>query len=275
MKKFIIILIVALTSITLTQAIAQKHRHTPRTVQQSQTVQQTQTTVAQLAELVDSVNKGITVYSDTTSADTATSAVVISQNDANDYDVDFDWTNGLGGKAMLGLVGMTFIAMLLIVFAPIIFIAIILFYLYKRNKQKDKLMREAIDKGIMPEQFVNATQQQSGASKVTDAPMMQKAIKNISIGLGLVVMFNVIDVELFAAIGWFVAIYGAGQLILAYFSGEKADIKFRNPIYTEEVVKEEESSSYTKNEKGNNASTNNNNNNQTTDSTTDHYDKSE
>lgn len=274
MKKFIIILIVALTSITLTQAIAQKHRHTPRTVQQSQTVQQTQTAVAQPAELVDSVNKGITVYSDTTSADSATSAVVVSQRDTDDFDINIDSPSSFLVNTVSGMMIAMIVALAMLVFAPIIFVALILFYLYKRSKQKDKLMREAIDKGVMPEQFVNTTQQ-NNAPKVANAPMMQKAIKNISIGLGLVVMFNVIDVELFAAIGWFVAIYGAGQLILAYFSGEKADIKFRNPIYTEEVVKEEESSSYTKNEKGNNASTSNNNNNQTTDSTTDHYDKSE
>lgn len=120
-------------------------------------------------------------------------------------------------------------------FGPVILVAIILFFIYKRKKQRDMVVMAAINKGVeVPEGYGGKNsssysgtteQKREECSKTTgngvaDMPMMHQGIKNVAIGAGLYVMGKYI-VSILCGIGIFIAIYGIGQIAISYVSGEK------------------------------------------------------
>lgn len=133
-------------------------------------------------------------------------------------------------------------------FGPVILVAIILFFIYKRKKQRDMVVMAAINKGVdVPEGYggsysrntsTNGTSddQRSNKNTVTDDPMMHKGITNICTGLGLVVFACYLDLDILVGIGWMVVIFGVGKIAIAYLSGER---KFRKeePKYTRTIEK--------------------------------------
>lgn len=143
-----------------------------------------------------------------------------------------------------------------IFFGPVILVAIILFFIYKRKKQRDQVVIAAINKGVdIPAGYGgNYSRNTSSANEPTNVsrsnktavaedPMMHKGITNICTGLGLVVFAYYLGLDILVGIGWMVVIFGIGKVVIAYLSGDKV-FKKEEPKYTRtiEKVKEDEKS---------------------------------
>lgn len=245
MKKYVFIILAVISTVAFTQVNAQKHRHTPQAAATQTTAQTAKaTTTTESGELVDSVNKGYTAYSDTTSA-AGDNAVVTDQKDMNADDsaiITGNINGDLNDDTIKAIAIAGIVLCIIFVIAPVAIIGMILLYLYKRNKRKEKVIQEAAANGQpIPQEMIQE-------KKAGDEQLLQKGIKHVAVGLGLVVMFYVMGIDFLSAIGWFVTIYGAGQIVIAYMSGAKGQIKFRNPIYSDNVTVKEEEDNYDKSE---------------------------
>lgn len=190
-------------------ATAQKHRH--HTVTQQTT---------QVADTTD--NSGIEAFSDTTSA------VVPSQSSNSgtqtytvDYDDDIDnmfngtpldmWAKTIGfGIGGIILAMFVLLLIFLLCISPFIILALIIRMLIKRHNDNVGLAEKAVEQGQpLPETNVEI-----------DTQYREKGVKNMSIGIGLLLMGMIMDVSVLTATGALVACYGLGYV---YISRKKGD----------------------------------------------------
>lgn len=158
---------------------------------------------------------------------------------------------GIVGKAVDSGITVAIIAIISVFFGPVILVAIILYFIYKRKKQRDQVVIAAINKGVeIPAGYGGSYSRSTSSSSSSEAPrsykstpadqsMMHNGIKNISIGLGFVVLSIYLHLGILGGIGWMVVIYGVGKLAIAYLSGEKT-IRKEEPKYTRTVEKVQE-----------------------------------
>ena len=146
-------------------------------------------------------------------------------------------------------------------FCPVILIALILYFIYKRKKSRDAVVMEALRNGRdIPYGYgsssrASQTSSTSGNSssnnarpayaaprqtpmygRFADQPVLHDGIKKVAIGFGVFVLACFMSFSLLAGIGWFIVIFGIGQIIIGYLSAGKV----------KEPVKEE--SKYTRDE---------------------------
>lgn len=117
--------------------------------------------------------------------------------------------------------------------APVLILAVILFFVYKNKQQKNKLAMAAIEKGISPETVMNHTnssmnaydkqQQLNGYKKTGNAETMEKGIMKVVISIGLYCVAKIMHINIVTAIALFVAVYGIGQIVIAMFVNKKKD----------------------------------------------------
>ena len=152
---------------------------------------------------------------------------------------------GFMADAVDGGIVIAVLAIIGLFFGPAIILAIILYFIYKRKKQRDAVVIAAINKGVeVPAGYGSApkvtaattTESNKTYTKKTtvaaEDPMQHKGIKNIAIGVGLAILARYLHLDLLTGIGWFVAVYGIGQIVIAYVSGEKTQNKrtYKNEI---------------------------------------------
>lgn len=186
---------------------AQRHRHTPRTE-----------TVAK--DSAKSKDQGIEAYSDTSSVATDSAAydttVPATDNDSfdqDDFDNPFSWfahlsSTNFAGVAFIIVVLLTFILLLM----PLIIVLLIIRYLIKRHNDRVHLAEKAMETGQM------LNEEDMPLSKKSPEYMWQRGIKNVSIGLGLMVFFWFLGAESLAGIGGLIACLGAGQMFMVRFN---------------------------------------------------------
>ena len=159
--------------------------------------------------------------------------------------------------------------MFCVFFGPVILIALILYFIYKRKKSRDAVVMEALRNGRdIPYGYGSSSRasQNSSASgnshqneyinnnagrarqsyeaprqtpmygRFADQPVLHDGIKKVAIGFGVFVIACFMSFRLLAGIGWFIVIFGIGQIIIGYLSAGKV----------KEPVKEE--SKYTRDE---------------------------
>ena len=114
--------------------------------------------------------------------------------------------------------------------APVLILAVILFFVYKNKQQKNKLAMAAIEKGISPEAVTNSSmnaydkqQQLNGYKKTVNAENMEKGIMKLAIGIGLYCVAKIMHINIIGAIALFVAVYGIGQIVIAMLVNKKKD----------------------------------------------------
>lgn len=186
---------------------AQRHRHTPRTE-----------TVAK--DSAKSKDEGIEAYSDTSSVATDSAAydttVPATDNDSfdqGDFDNPFSWfahlsSTNFAGVAFIIVVLLMFILLLM----PLIIVLLIIRYLIKRHNDRVHLAEKAMETGQM------LNEEDMPLSKKSPEYMWQRGIKNVSIGLGLMVFFWFLGAESLAGIGGLIACLGAGQMFMVRFN---------------------------------------------------------
>lgn len=173
--------------------------------------------------VVDNDNEGdeVVAYSDSITNDS------IAQAEDEDYENQFErrmerkMMNVIEGLATPGIVVAVIFAIilcLLVFLAPLIIVILLIRYFIKRNNARVRLAEKAIETGqSMPEDLKPIERQSSEF-------LHERGVKNITIGLGLFVMFLIWrSSTFFLGVSALVAIYGVGQLYLSRTSINRYD----------------------------------------------------
>ena len=236
---------------TCTVVWAQNHRHSTRTESVEDSV-------------VTEAGESIAVMESADWDDDLEDVIDKVVNDAvsRSYHHDRDgWLIRNADKIGGGAVFIVAISVFCVFFGPVILIALILYFIYKRKKSRDAVVMEALRNGRdIPYGYgsssrASQTSSTSGNSssnnarpayaasrqtpmygRFADQPVMHEGIKKIAIGLGVYVLSRFMNFGLLGGIGWFIVIFGIGQIIIGYLSAGKV----------KEPVKEE--SKYTRDE---------------------------
>ena len=217
MKKVLLTLTLLLTLSMSLQAAGQKHRHTPRN------------------EQVDTTSQGgIEVFSDTTSADTATVTRKVTvttrtspwSTTSTTYDVDGDDMESIVGSLFSQMDGKDFAGMLfvlgvlfiLFVLAPVLIIIALFYFINKNRKEKMRLAQMAMQQGQpIPDQLLNEQ-----STDINDE--YQKGLRQCFVGVGLMIFLGLTAGEVGFGIGALVFCIGLGKIV----AGKMAEKKSRD-----------------------------------------------
>ena len=212
-------------------ATAQKHRHTPRTEQVSDTVKHNQ--------------GSIEAFSDTTA--TTSNANV----DDDDYTYRRHVTYETDGeeaahvvKSVLEDMGGSFVLIPILAilcfgfFLPIIIVLLVFYFINRNRKEKYRLAQMAIQNGQpIPDQLLK----DSAAETFADNSMYNAGIRQMFTGIGLAIFLGIIIDELGVGIGALVFFIGLGKFIIARQSRKNTeDLKNMNRDFENNNPKNEE-----------------------------------
>ena len=208
MKQLLITLTMLLVLGLTTEAVAQKHRHTPQ---------------PQQTELVDSTSKnGVEAFSDTTS--TASTPTAADDNFPFDDEDDYVVTTNLDrffdhfGVMQTGLAGMFFVLIVLLiifVLSPLLIIIAVFYFINKNRKDKMRLAQMAMQQGQpIPDQLLKEQ------SPVGDEEY-KSGLRQCFVGVGLMIFLWFAAGEVGFGIGALVFCIGLGKLIVAKSTASK------------------------------------------------------
>lgn len=235
MKKILLSMAVVLTLGSSVPVDAQRHRHTPRTETVVSTSAAPHSSASKKSQASNNKDEGIEAFSDTSSVDTSTTTIYNgagngAKNNPDSFDSDFmnDPLWWLGGSTASRFLGGTFLVILvlfgiIIALMPLIIVALIIRYLVKRDKEHIRLAEKAMEKGKP------LNEEQMPLSKKSPDYMWRRGIRNVSIGVGLMVFFWFLGAESLAGIGGLVACLGVGQMVMVRYNyngkfGQRNDI---------------------------------------------------
>ena len=233
MKQTFITLLLVLTLGTNTEALAQRHRHTPRVEAVSHKAKASDRSHKAAAEKAK--NGGIEAFSDTTSsADDTVDTAVVDTTYTSGYHVQEDDFNDSPWfvKAITGAlgVGAVIFALLIVVLvflflvSPFIIIILVLRYLIRRHNDNVRLAEKAMESG----QAVPSGAKIAKHRTYSNEDQWQRGIKTVSIGLGLMALFWFIGAEQLVGVGVLILCMGAGQMLIGRTSRRN-----ESPIYEE------------------------------------------
>jgi uncharacterized membrane protein len=212
MKQLLITLTMLLVLGLTTEAVAQKHRHTPQ---------------PQQTELVDSTSKnGVEAFSDTTS--TASTPTAADDNFPFDDEDDYVVTTNLDrffdhfGVMQTGLAGMFFVLIVLLiifVLSPLLIIIAVFYFVNKNRKDKMRLAQMAMQQGQpIPDQLLKEQ------SPVGDEEY-KSGIRQCFVGVGLMIFLWFAAGAVGFGIGALVFCIGLGKVLVARMTDKKQDNK--------------------------------------------------
>ena len=240
MKKNMFILLALLLALNVTTVDAQsKRHHRTHTVQVDKIVKQAdsisdvalatarqkaneameaavkaQALADELVAKADSLEDGIEAFSDTIEAISQgkTTTVHIDADDWNPehYDNPFAWLVALTASTG-GILLAIFIVLMVLLFIlfPFIILALLLRFIIKRHNDRVTLAEKAMESGQpIPEEIMSVDKQSEGY-------LWKRGIRNVAIGLGLMLMFWIWNANTLVGIGGLIFCYGVGQLIIS------------------------------------------------------------
>lgn len=228
MKRTILSMAVFLALGTPVPVSAQRHRHTPRTETVAQKPSDDRISNAKASAKADkgenSNDEGIEAYSDTSSVvqdDNAAYNVNDEEpvNDSNRYDPGrfkdpVSWLAFLCSTSFVG----TLVAVLILViflaclFMPLIIVLLVIRYFIRRHNDRVRLAEKAMEEGR------SMTDEEMPLSKKSPDYMWRRGVRNVSIGLGLMIFFWFIEAKPLVGIGGLVACLGAGQMFMVRYN---------------------------------------------------------
>ena len=236
MKKNLILLLAFLLALNVNTVDAQSKRHHKSTtnlveqvVKQADSISNTAVSTArqkaneameaavkaqaladELVAKADSMEDGIEAFSDTTQAIAQTATNNVDDWNSDSFDEPFSWfdsiTNTTGGIFLL-----IFILLLIILFvlAPFIILALLLRFIIKRHNDRVNLAEKAMENGQpIPDEIMSIDKQ-------SEDYMWKRGIRNVAIGLGIMVMFWIWNADTLTGIGALIFCYGIGQMIIS------------------------------------------------------------
>lgn len=217
-----------LISITLTLALLATSP-VNQAMAQGQKGKATATATTNAPAVNDSTDEeGIVAYSDTTETDAQGDSVTYYNGKGNTASLDWnnDQADSLLERWALELLGgtagfwasafATLVVILVFLFlcSPFIVLGLFIWYLVRRNRQRLDFARQAMENGQpIPQEMLSMELQ-------TDSYMWSKGVRNVFLGLGLIVFGLFIDIEILAAVGALLICMGAGQCVIAKTSGK-------------------------------------------------------
>lgn len=236
MKKNVILLLAFLLALNVNIADAQSKRHHQATTNQVEQVTQQADSIVSAAvsnarqkaneameaavkaqaladELVakaDSMEDGIEAFSDTINGITQTQTTSIDDWNPDHYDDPFSWlrtlTNTTGGIILALFI---LLAIFLFILLPFIIFALLLRFIIKRHNDRVTLAEKAMDTGQpIPDEIMSIDKQSEGY-------MWNRGIRNVAIGLGIMLMFWIWNADTLIGIGALIFCYGVGQMIIS------------------------------------------------------------
>lgn len=217
-----------LISITLTLALLATSP-VNQAMAQGQKGKATATATTNAPAVNDSTDEeGIVAYSDTTETDAQGDSVTYYNGKGNT--ASLDWNNDqadsllerwalelLGGTAgFWASVFATLVVILVFLFlcSPFIVLGVFIWYLVRRNRQRLDFARQAMENGQpIPQEMLSMELQ-------TDSYMWSKGVRNVFLGLGLIVFGLFVSIEILGAVGALLICMGAGQCVIAKTSGK-------------------------------------------------------
>lgn len=202
MKKILVAIMAGLVISAAMPTMAQRHRHTPMA-----TVK-----VDSKADKDGNTKSSTTIvaFSDTADVDTADMADEDSLFDAGTY----GWDKPYNLEALSDIMENAFlpIAIVFIMFclAPVLIIALIIYFIIKSRKQKIQLAELALKNGQPIPQDIAKSKQPN------DQGLWEKGVKKMFLGIGFVVFSIFIHSRTCTGTGFIIAFYGAGQAIIAW-----------------------------------------------------------
>lgn len=198
-------------------------------IAQGQKGKATVTTTTNAPAANDSTDEeGIVAYSDTTETDAQGDSVTYYNGKGNTASLDWnnDQADSLLERWALELLGgtagfwasafATLVVILVFLFlcSPFIVLGLFIWYLVRRNRQRLEFARQAMENGQpIPQEMLSMELQ-------TDSYMWSKGVRNVFLGLGLIVFGLFINIETLAAVGALLICMGAGQCVIAKTSGK-------------------------------------------------------
>lgn len=217
-----------LISITLTLALLATSP-VYQAMAQGQKGKATATATTNAPAVNDSTDEeGIVAYSDTTETDAQGDSVTYYNGKGNTASLDWnnDQADSLLERWALELLGgtagfwasafATLVVILVFLFlcSPFIVLGLFIWYLVRRNRQRLEFARQAMENGQpIPQEMLSMELQ-------TDSYMWSKGVRNVFLGLGLIVFGLFINIETLAAVGALLICMGAGQCVIAKTSGK-------------------------------------------------------
>ena len=187
-----------------TEAVAQKHRHTPRTVQ----VDSTKTKDA------------IEAFSDTTATADANDAEddqYVSHHRHSSFSVSGfpdDFFDNFDGKDIAGMIFVLLIILTIFLFAPIGIIIAIFYFVNKNRREKYRLAQMAMQNGQpIPNDLLNEKQDD------WDRNDYQAGIRQMFTGVGLAIFLGITAGKYGFSIGALVFFIGLGKWFVARQAG--------------------------------------------------------
>lgn len=223
MKKILLSMAVLLAVGSSVPTYAQRHRHTPRT---EATAKQNDTEKEPSATSTDEAaagSEGIEAYSDTSSVADNTSSYAAnddaSVSDSNRYDPSrfddpFSWFAFLCSTGFIGVIVtiLIIVLFLLFLFMPLIIVLLLIRYFVKRHNDRVRLAEKAMEEGRP------LTDEQMPLSRRSPESMWRRGVKNVSIGIGLMVLFWCLGANSIVGIGGLLACMGGGQMFMARYN---------------------------------------------------------
>jgi len=233
MKKFFITMMMLLSLTLTSQMAAQKHRHSARTTA--------------VAPVTTQDTTGIEAFSDTTGIAEEDSLgtqqnVHYQVSMSSDFDRimnEIDWGDVTGMIMIICVVAIMFLL------SPILIIAVIFYFVNKGRKDKLKLAQMALQNGQpIPEPLIHER------PTIYSRNAYRSGIKQVFLGLGLMIFLGLIIGKLGWGIGALVFFIGLGKIVIALVekTSEKKTYTF-TPRQTPPPTVDKENTTTTSNDK--------------------------
>lgn len=209
-------------------ASAQRHRHTSRTETVAQKSSDEKNAKAEASATAgksgDSNDEGIEAYSDTSSVvqdDSATYSMNDEDpvDDSNRYDPGrfkdpVSWLAFLCSTSFVGtlVAVLVLVIFLAVLFMPLIIVLLVIRFFIRRHNDRVRLAEKAMEEGRP------MTDEQMPLSKKSPDYMWRRGVRNVSIGLGLMVFFWFLGSKSLVGIGGLIACLGAGQMFMVRYN---------------------------------------------------------
>ena len=164
----------------------------------------------ELVAKADSMEDGIEAFSDTTQAIAQTTTNNVDNWDSDNYDNPFAWLVALTASTG-GILLAIFIVLMVLLFIlfPFIILALLLRFIIKRHNDRVTLAEKAMENGQpIPDEIMSIDKQ-------SEDYMWKRGIRNVAIGLGIMVMFWIWNADTLTGIGALIFCYGIGQMIIS------------------------------------------------------------
>jgi len=194
-----------------TEAVAQKHRHTPRTVQ----VDSTKT-----KDAIEAFSDTTAVAKDAEEAEDdqyVTRSVTYSSRDAQELKEVMETMGGFFGPwVAVSIVSIIVIFLL----APLLIILVVFYFVNKNRKERYKLAQMAIQNGQpIPDEVLKG---QTPNTK-EEYNEYTAGLRQIFLGIGLAIFLGIVAGKIGFGIGALVFCIGLGKVVIAKMSGANSD----------------------------------------------------